>query len=83
MPAIHLIGRQFDIKTAVLTETIAEMVRILPCLYIFLSCQLTSTNAGSPIYSQKIQNCTKMESFVQFGSAWCESGHTLFLYEEL
>ncbi|CAO0793073.1 unnamed protein product [Mucor circinelloides] len=27
MPAIHLIGRQFDIKTAVLTETIAEMVR--------------------------------------------------------
>ncbi|KAK4511811.1 uncharacterized protein ATC70_003810 [Mucor velutinosus] len=27
MPSIHLIGRQFDIKTAVLTETIAEMVR--------------------------------------------------------
>lgn len=42
MPSIHLIGRQFDIDTAVLTEAIAEMVRILPCLSIFL--KAVSTN---------------------------------------
>lgn len=55
MPSINLIGRQYDTKAAVLTETIAEMVRILPCLYI--SCVYITKHLlilGSSLYSQKI-----------------------------